>query len=78
MNKSYLVINKSCGECYPMLICFTRHEAEEMCLSFCQEEQYRRYYIDEQFAKPKGLKSIYTVDNSLKNMSYDVLEVPSL
>jgi hypothetical protein len=76
MENSYLVYHNLNGECFPCVVCANRADAEELALAYAQEELYRRWFIDEQIAKPKGLHSIYTVKNKLINMNYNILEVP--
>lgn len=76
MKKCYMVYRQVNGDCFPQAICVNRTDAEEICLSFAEDELYRRWLIDEHIAKPKGHKTVFTVENILKNMDYYVMEVP--
>lgn len=76
MENIYLIVHNINGDTFPVATCINKGDAEELCLAFAQEEVYRRYFLDEQFAKPKGLKSMFTTENKLINMHYQILEVP--
>lgn len=73
----YLVYDSIGGDTYPICICSTHEDAEEMCLSLAWEEYYRRWFIDEQIAIPKGIETIYREKPTLINSShYNYKEVP--
>ena len=73
----YLVYSNIGGDTFPVCVCATTSDAEEMCLSCAWEEYYRRWFIDEQFAIPKGLKTIYLEKPTLINSGYyNYKEVP--
>lgn len=76
MKHNYLIVHNVGGDTFPVATCANRADAEELCLACAQEELYRRYLLDEYFAKPKGFKSIFIDENKLINMNYNVLEVP--
>ena len=76
MKNSYLVYSNIGGDCFPAAVCAERSDAEELCLAYAEEELYRRWYIDIQMAHPRGINTIFTVQNLLKNMPYNILEVP--
>ena len=76
MKNIYLVYNRIGSDIFPAATCSNKADAEELCLAYAQEELYRRWFMDEQFAKPKGLKSLYLTENSLVNMGYNIVEVP--
>ena len=75
----YLVYDSICGDIYPILICSSRSDAEEMCLSLAWEEFYRRSFMDSQFAIPLGYKTIHNNIPTLENSGhYNVMEVPCI
>ena len=76
MENIYLIVNNVGRDTFPVATCSNKADAEELCLAYAQEELYRRWYMDEQFAKPNGLKSIYINENILINMGYNIVEVP--
>ena len=73
----YLVYQIISTDIYPICICNTAADAEEMCLSLAWESYYHRWYINEQIAIPKGYSSVYTTAPSLINCNiYRYKEVP--
>ena len=73
----YLVYSSIDGNIFPACICATVSDAEEMCLSYAWEEYYRRWFIDQQFAVPKGFETIYIEKPTLINSGcYNYKEVP--
>ena len=76
MKKCYMIYKLVNGDCFPRAICASESDAEEICLAFAQEELYNRLYIDSQFAEKHGRKTIFTTENILTNMNFEIMEVP--
>lgn len=64
----YLVYNNSFGEIYPICICNSASDAEEMCLALAEEAYYHHYIIMQQLN--------YSTNQTLFTMGYDYKEVP--
>ena len=76
MKMCYMVYKTINGDCFPQAICSSESDAEELCLAFAEAELYNRCYIDSQFAEKYKVKTIFTTENILINMDFDVMEVP--
>lgn len=71
MKNIYLIYNRIGSDIFPAATCSNKADAEELCLAYAQEELYRIWFMEEQFGK-----SFRLVENSLKNMGYNIMEVP--
>lgn len=73
----YLVYQNISGDIYPICICTTAVDAEEMCLELSWESYYHRWLLDQQIAIPGGYDSIYNQIPSLIHCDiYKYKEVP--
>lgn len=66
----YLVYNNIDGDCFPVCVCSSEIDAQEMCLSLAQEEYYRGFCLANQVNFP------YTAKLTDYSRYYNVMEVP--